>query len=245
MRRPRAGKVRRKDQIGFSKVLLKEEQQAFWDYLRGRSPSAVTGRYIDSSSLRTKRITLICQLFLSTGLRETELAQLRVQDTPMVVGTNVIEVYRGKNNKDRTIPVARELAEDLEEYITEIRPRTMLRHVKRSDKSRPIFYNRDGRPYTQTVKVRDKKTGKTHVRVRTSAALYRKIRRIGEHAGIAKHVYPHMLRHTFAMNALMNGVDIYTLQQLMGHSNIAMTARYLHLANSQLKGLGEKLYFRA
>jgi integrase/recombinase XerD len=224
-------------------VLLDSEQQTFRDYLRGRKPSAATGRFIDTSSLRTKRIRLICELFLSTGLRETELARLRIQDTPMVLGTNVIEVYRGKNDKDRTIKVAPQLAEALEKYITQIRPRTMLRHVKRSDRSRPVFYNRDGRPYTKTVKVWNKKTGRTQVRVRTSAALYRKIRRIGEHAGIAKRVYPHMLRHTFAMNALMNGVDIYMLQQLMGHSDIAMTARYLHLADSQREGLGEKLYF--
>jgi site-specific recombinase XerD len=52
-----------------------------------------------------------------------------------------------------------------------------------------------------------------------------------------------MLRHTFAVNALLNGVDIYLLQGLMGHSDITITARYLHLVNAQLSGLGEKLDF--
>lgn len=244
MRPPRTGKVRRKDQIGFSKVLLDSEQQAFWDYLRGRSPSAVTRKFIDTSSLRTKRITLICELFFSTGLRETELAQLRVQDTPMVLGTNVIEVYRGKNDKDRTVPVSRELAAKIETYIKDVRPRTMPRYVRRSDTSKPVFYSQIGRPYIQRINVPDKKTGETLVRIRTSAALYRKVRRIGEHAGIAKRIYPHMLRHTFAVNALRNGVDIYMLQCLMGHSDITITARYLHLVNAELKGLGEKLHLR-
>jgi site-specific recombinase XerD len=184
----------------------------------------------------------MCELLFSTGLRETELAQLRVQDTPAVLRANVIEVYRGKNDKDRTIQVAAELTRKIETYIKRVRPKTMPRHVIRGDITKPIFYSQHGRPYTKRVKVPDRKTGQSQVRVRTSTALYRTIRKIGEHADIAKRVYPHMLRHTFAVNALVRGVDIYLLQQLMGHSDITMTVRYLHLVNAQLDGLGNKLY---
>lgn len=240
MLKPRT-KSRRKDQIGWSKVLTAKEQQLFWTYLHGESPSKITGEPIDLESVATIRFQLISDLLFRTGLRETELAQLRVCDTPLVLGTNVIEVYRGKNNKDRTIQISQRLADSLGEYVKQFRPKTMPRHIRRSDITRPVFYSQGRRPYLQKVRVVSKGTGEITTRLRTSVSLYRKFRITGRHAGIAKRVFPHMLRHTFAVNALLNGVDIYLLQQLMGHSDITITARYLHIVNAQLAGLGEKL----
>jgi len=241
MFKPRT-KSRRRDQIGWSKVMTAKEQQRFWSYLYGRTPSVVTGGFIELGSTGTKRIQLISDLLFRTGMRETELAQMRVCDTPMVLGTNVIEVYRGKNNKDRTIQVGQQLADELSGYIAGVRPGTMPRHIRRSDITKPVFYSQSRRPYLKKIQVVHRKTGEIVSRLRTSASLYRKFRSIGEHAGIGKRVFPHMMRHTFAVNALLNGVDIYLLQQLMGHSDITITARYLHIVNAQLQGLGEKLY---
>ena len=243
MRKPQTGQRRRKDQIGWSKVLTIAEQKNFWHYLRGEMRSTVTRQFSDVEAIGTRKLVLICDLFFCTGLRETELAQLRVQDTPFVLGQDVIEIYRGKGNKDRTIQLSHRLAAEVTGYIKTIRPKTMSRYIKRSDISRPVFYSRQGRPYLQHFVTINKKTMEAKTRFRASTALYRAIRRIGEHAGIAKHIYPHMFRHTFAVNALLKGVDIYLLQELMGHSDITMTARYLHLVNAQLKGLGEKLDF--
>ena len=243
MRSPQTGARRRRDQIGWSKVLTIGEQKNFWHYLRGEMRSADTKQFNDVEAIGTRKLILICDLFFCTGLRETELAQLRVQDTPFVLGQDVIEIYRGKGNKDRTIQISRRLAAELSEYIRMVRPKTMPRHVKRGDISNPLFYSRQARPYIQQFETVNKKTKEVKIRLRASTALYRAIRRAGKHAGIAKYIYPHMLRHTFAVNALLKGVDIYLLQELMGHSDITMTARYLHLINTQLKGLGEKLDF--
>lgn len=226
---------KRKDQIGFSKVLTIKEQRKFCSYL-----SAMVRA--EPESVKVQRDVLICELFLSTGLRARELAQLRVQDTPFILGMDVIEVYLGKYKKDRTIPVCRELSKKLCYYIEKVRTKTLPRHVRRSDYGKAVFYSQSKHPYTQQVHVFIKKTGEWVWRVRGSTPLYRKVRRIGQRAGIAKHVYPHLLRHTFAVNALSNRVDINQLQQLMGHSDITMTARYLHIVNSQLEGLGRKLY---
>ena len=243
MRKIQTGQRKRRDQIGWSKVLTPSEQKNFWHYLRGEIRSTVNKRFCDVESVGTRKLILICDLFFCTGLRETELAQLRVQDTPFVIGQDVVEIYRGKGNKDRTIPVSRRLAIELTEYIRKFRPKTMPRHISRIDISKPMFYSRQGRPYIQKYVTINEKTNETKTRIRASTALYRAIRKTGEHAGITKHIYPHMLRHTFAVNALMNGVDIYLLQALMGHSDITITARYLHLVNAQLRGLGEKLDF--
>lgn len=241
MRQPRTGKRRRKDVITRSKLLTITEQQMFLGYLCGKLCSDINGKFIDVDSVNAKRTLLMCEILLCTGIRETELVQLRLQDTPSVLGVNEIEVYRGKNDKDRTIPVSQRQADAIESYIKTIRPKTMPRYIRRGDTSKPLFYSQAGRPYIQRVKRTNKKTGETDTRVRASTAIYRKIRRIGEHAGIAKRVHPHMLRHTFAVNALTNDVDIYMLQRLMGHSDITVTAKYLHIVSAQLKGLGEKL----
>lgn len=175
-----------------------------------------------ATSTAARRILLICDILLHTGLRAFELCRLRVQDTPFVLRVNVIEVYRGKNNKDRGVDISKRLSGEISNYIKHLRSATMPRHIKRGDVSKPLFYSQHRKPYTTN-------------------ALYRLIGKLGERAGLSKHLHTHMFRHTFAVNALLKGVDIYLLQQLMGHSDITTTAQYLHIVNAHIKGLGEKL----
>ncbi len=101
---------------------------------------------------------------------------------------------------------------------------TMPRHHRRSDISIPVFYS--------------------HIKKKLSPSALRKLfKRIGIQAGLVKALHPHMLRHTFAVNALRRGADIYLLQQIMGHSDLKITAGYLHLISEHLLGLGEQLDF--
>ncbi|MCK5612265.1 tyrosine-type recombinase/integrase, partial [Candidatus Pacearchaeota archaeon] len=133
-------------------------------------------------------------------------------------------VYRGKNQKDRTVSLSFRLAEAIRNYISKYRSRTTPRHVRRSDPRHPVFYNDRCRPYTPNV-------------------LYLLFRKAGEDAGIPKRVHPHMFRHTFAVQALRSGVDIYTLQELLGHSDIITTTQYLRFMNTRQKELGGQLDF--
>lgn len=71
-------------------------------------------------------------------------------------------------------------------------------------------------------------------------SVQRIIKRYTTKAGIAKHVTPHVLRHTFATNLLTNGADVRAVQELLGHASIATTQIYTHLTAPQLKAVHER-----
>lgn len=221
------------DQIGWDKVLTQKEQGQIRNYLNS----------LDMADPQNRQMELIYDLMIHTGLRIAELGALRVRDCPGYLGVDAIFVFQGKGNKDRTIPIdPANLSPKLQEYIKTIRPKTIRRWARKDDR-KPVFYNFEKRPYLQVRDIIDEETEKVIRReIRGSTMLYQAIRGIGEKAGIAKTLHPHMLRHTFAVNALRNGVDIYLLMTLMGHTRITMTARYLHLSGVLMEGLGKLLY---
>lgn len=210
--------------ITWSKVLTLQEQHQLMDYLRTRT-----------GTIAGKRLFLICDVMLNTGLRISELAALRVQDTPMVLGRNFIEVI-GKGRKHRSISIAQNLADKLELYIKKIRPKTLKRHVRRSDASRPVFYSRLKKPYLREVKTEE------GIKTTATSGLYRNICRAGIKAGLVKHLHPHTLRHSFATNFLSKApTKLVRLQHMLGHSSLITTAMYLHVAE-QDEALAEQLY---
>ena len=64
-------------------------------------------------------------------------------------------------------------------------------------------------------------------------ALQLVMKRLGEKSGI-KRLHAHLLRHTFALNYLVNGGDLFTLQQILGHTTLEMVRRYVNLANAHV-----------
>src|SRR3972149_10415997 len=115
---------RHKDQIGWSKALTGDELNQLADYLCGRRPDAVTGELFDKDTIEGARLKTMVDLLLCTGLIVTGMAVLRLQDCPAVLGEDVIEVYRGKGNKSRTVPLAKAMREELDDYINRTRPKT-------------------------------------------------------------------------------------------------------------------------
>ena len=207
----RQNKRKRKQVIGWSKVLTSKEQQMLMLYLMDQA-----------TDIKGRRLCLVCDVLLNTGLRVTELCDLRVRDTPFGLGRNVIEVYRGKNDKDRTVPIGTRLAKEVKKYINSVRPKTVPRHVNRNDVNKPLFYSPRSQPY------------KRH-------ALNWAIGLAARKAGITKPITPHKLRHTFATNTLTRGVHLDRLRRLMGHSNIVTTSKYLDIVEELDTKLGEQI----
>lgn len=197
----RKRKRKNREAITARKVLLDNELEAF-------KAAIPTG-----DSVKERREALILWLLLNTGLRVSELCNLRVCDCPGDLGTNVIEVYWGKRGNQRNIPVDPDFADDIESYIREIRPLTLPKRYGKKSRKGWLFWDRRGKKFSRFQ-------------------IRRIVERTAKKAGISKHVYTHLLRHTFATTALINGIELYKLQKLLGHVSIAATQKYLNPAFS-------------
>ncbi len=165
----------------------------------------------DSESVKDRTESLILWTLINCGVRVSELCNLRPRDCPGDLGRNVIEVHWGKGGNLRNIPVDGEFADEIESYIRDVRPRTLSKRFAKTSRDGWLFYDSHKKKYTRW-KIR------------------RLIERISKKAGIKKHIHVHMLRHTFATFALVNGMEIYRLQKLLGHRNILTTQKYLNPA---------------
>lgn len=150
------------------------------------------------------RAICIISTFLATGIRKSELRNLRLSHVNLQDRTIFIEA--GKGLKDRKMPIKLDLIRTAEEY---------LRHRNRMKKTCPYFF---------TAMRQDTKMGECVVK--------RLVERLRKRSGI--YFYPHMLRHTFATLMLEAEVDLRALQVMMGHANIETTAIYAHVAVGHL-----------
>jgi len=113
----------------------------------------------------------------------------------------------GKGNKERIVPFGAATKEALLRYLTTFRPED-------GDTEYAIL-NTSGQPLSYT-------------------ALAQSIKRLGVACGVPR-LHPHLFRHTFAVNYLMNGGDLMTLKMMLGHSTLVVTQLYMHLAQSHIQ----------
>ncbi len=164
------------------------------------------------SSYRDKAIL---ELLFSTGLRVSELANLK-RDS---LNLNKDEfTVRGKGDKLRVVFLSAGAKMWLKEYLNRRKdesPYLLLRHDRAGQRSA------DPKPLTP-----------------------RSIQRLVDHyakaAGITKHITPHTLRHSYATDLLLNGADIRSVQAMLGHSSIQTTQIYTHITNPRLREIYQK-----
>jgi site-specific recombinase XerD len=149
----------------------------------------------DSLEMRNKAI--IC-VFLDSGLRVSELANLKLEDVDLDSGS--IMVRHGKGGKQRVVRIGNKAQKVLWKYVIKYR----------QGKGEYLWIGRCGEKLeAKGIKIM--------------------VKRLGIDAGVK--VHPHQLRHTFAINYLRAGGDVFSLQYLLGHSTLAMTQRYLQSLN--------------
>lgn len=156
----------------------------------------------------------IMEMIYACGLRISEVSNLTVNRVDLETGK--LRVL-GKGDKERIVPIPKGSIPLLKEY------RDIIRPIFLKNKSNFFFLNRFGRkvtPKSIELKLKEKCT----------------------YLGFKKHITPHKLRHSYATHMLMNGADLRSIQEILGHSNISTTEIYTHVQNKQLFEAYEKFH---
>jgi integrase/recombinase XerD len=179
------------------------------------------------------------ELLYATGLRITELVELKISSLQKIYkkdGTYQLDdffIIKGKGDKERLVPINKYAKDALMKYL-------ILRENLLQDKKSEWLW-------TTMVKFSKKKREKkivykkdNHI-TRQIFALWLKNLAIKINIDYKK-VFPHALRHSFATHLLHRGADLRVLQELLGHSDIATTQIYTHIADEKLKNIINNLH---
>lgn len=174
---------------------------------------------VNDTSLIGKRDKALISLLFSGGLRVSEIVKLNRDHANLKRQEFTI---RGKGSKDRPIFISQQAAEDIGNYLE-----------ARQDNLPPLFLNHS----RQTTS-----TNSGDYRRLSTRSVQRIVSHYARLAGITKRVTPHTMRHSFATDLLINGADLRSVQELLGHSNISTTQIYTHITNSHLREVHQKFH---
>jgi integrase/recombinase XerD len=172
----------------------------------------------DSTRPHAIRDNAILELFYACGLRVSELASLKMGDIQADTG---FLRCQGKGSKQRVVPIGGRALDALGRYLTEVRPKW----AKYRDEAR-IFISQQGRGFSRQ-------------------GLYQLIVKYAKEAGLKGKVTPHTLRHCFASHLLANGADLRSIQEMLGHADIATTQIYTHVDHQHLMDVHRRFHPRA
>ena len=166
----------------------------------------------DPSTALGLRDRAMLEVLYSTGLRVSELVNLKVSDFEMRMGC--LRCI-GKGDKERLVPVGRKALAVVQAYLGKSRP--LLLRGRDAGRANPwIFLNRFGNRLSRI-------------------AVWRLLTAYGRRAGIRARLSPHKLRHSFATHLLERGADLRSVQLMLGHADISTTQIYTHVMEERLK----------
>ncbi len=163
---------------------------------------------IDLNDMYDYRNKAMLELLYASGLRVSELINLKVEDVDM---ENDLVKTLGKGSKMRIIPFGNYALEALKKYIYEYRSDFIKKEV-----SEYLFLNNHGKKMTRQ-------------------GFFKILKGIALKQGIEKEISPHTIRHSFATHLLNGGADLRSIQEMLGHSNLATTQIYTNISREELK----------
>jgi integrase/recombinase XerD len=172
----------------------------------------------DVSAPRGLRDRALIEVLYATGLRVSELVNLRPQDLNLESG---YLTTTGKGRKQRLVPLGDEAASWVARYVKESRPALLKKRA-----SPRLFVNARGG------------TGLTRV------GFWKILTAYGRQAGIGKSLSPHALRHSFATHLLDRGADLRAIQMMLGHADLSTTQIYTHILDARLRAVYDKFHPR-
>ena len=158
----------------------------------------------------------VCILVLyATGARREELVRLKIEDIDST--RMLIHIRQGKGRKDRDVMLSPRLLAELRDYWRSANP-----------KPKTYLFPSQAAGCNADLPMSDK-------------TVWSAVHEAATRAGLEKRVHPHTLRHCFATHLLESGVDLRTIQLLLGHADLKTTSRYLHLSERHLKAAASPL----
>jgi len=151
---------------------------------------------------------VIIYLLYGCGLRIQELIDLKW--THIDRAANVIYVIQGKGKKDRKAQLYPDLIRLLEEYYREFRPECK------------------GNPYVLKGQTKQQYT---------QSSINQVLKQLAKKSGIKRNVHAHLLRHSYASHMLESGIDLRTIQELLGHENCKTTEIYTHVSTKRIASI--------
>ncbi len=168
---------------------------------------------IDSDTLIGKRDNALFELIYSCGLRISEACGLLMEN--LHINEQLILVH-GKGDKERIVPFGETAKEKLEDYLYKARPELVKNKVVPQ-----VFVNYRGEPISRK-------------------GVWKRFKALDSMAGIDAKV--HTLRHSFATHLLAGGADLRSVQELLGHSDLATTQIYTHVDDKELSSYHQKYF---
>lgn len=197
----------------------------------------------DPADARALRDKAMCELLYATGLRVSELANLKIDDLDLDAGS--LKCY-GKGRKERMVPVGKVACDYVKLYLAQRReiaaagvaPSVAMEEPKRRGRRKAtgptleeaqslyLFPDRKGEPIAKQ-------------------AVRLILRKYAAQADIEESVSPHTMRHSYATHLLSHGADLRVIQELLGHKQITTTEIYTHVSRERLKDVYKKNHPRA
>lgn len=174
---------------------------------------------IDMSSPEGSRNRAILEVLYSSGLRVSELVELRMNNIYFDVG--FLKVI-GKGNKERLVPIGKDALKFLKIYKEEIRVHILVQKGFESY----MFLNRRGKKLTRVM-------------------IFTIIKQLAMRIGLKKVISPHTFRHSFATHLIEGGADLRAVQEMLGHESITTTEIYTHLDRDYLKQVIQEFHPRS
>ncbi|MGE5581114.1 MAG: site-specific tyrosine recombinase XerD [Bacillota bacterium] len=178
-------------------------------------------RLLEQPDLKTPvgiRDRAMLEVLYATGLRVSELVSLKMEDVNLETG--YIKCY-GKGSKERIVPLGSVAIKHLRLYQEHARKFLSSRLMENT-----LFLNHHGKGLTRQ-------------------GFWKIIKKYAENLNIQTDITPHTLRHSFATHLLENGADLRSVQEMLGHADIATTQIYTHLTKGKIKDVYENAHPRA
>lgn len=159
----------------------------------------------------------ILELLYATGIRASELAGLKTSDLNLNIG---YLRCLGKGNRERVIPIGKTAIAATVEYLRELRPK-----LAKSQSADFLLLSRTGLPLSRIE-------------------IWRVVKKYAMRAGLPRNLTVHTLRHCFATHLLTGGADLRSVQEMLGHVDIATTQIYTHVDQERLRRIHKEFHPR-